>query len=134
MDKFYSEGYNLRDYLDENPSGYKSLETISPTGTTPETRYIMGGTHYHVQNSSWKNILVSVLQQLYKLDADILDNMADSCKNISRNSEEFYSLEEIDSGLYVNTKQSADSIKNMLLDILAEYGLSGDLKIKLKND
>lgn len=94
----------------------------------------MGGTHYHVQNSSWKNILVSVLQQLYKLDADILDNMADSCKNISRNSEEFYSPEEIDSGLYVNTKQSADSIKNMLLDILAEYGLSGDLKIKLKND
>src|SRR5574344_603479 len=91
---------------------------------------------------SWQGMLVKVCERLLEVDEDKIMGFEElehmngkKNKYFSSKSKGMRTPKRVANKIYVETNQNANSIRNLLIKILKEYGLkTGDLKIYLRAD
>jgi hypothetical protein len=95
-----------------------------------------------IRVKTWQEMLIKVCENLMKVDNEKiirfeeLEHMNGKKKKyFSSKSKGMRNPKRVANKIYVETNQSANSIRNLLIKILKEYGLkTGDLKIYLRAD
>lgn len=95
-----------------------------------------------IRVKTWQEMLIKVCENLIEVDEEKiirfeeLEHMNGKKKKyFSSKSKGMRNPKRVANKIYVETNQSANSIRNLLIKILKEYGLkTGDLKIYLRAD
>lgn len=95
-----------------------------------------------IRVKTWQEMLIKVCERLIEVDEkkiigfEELEHMNGKKKKyFSSKSKGMRNPKRVANKIYVETNQSANSIRNLLIKILKEYGLkTGDLKIYLRAD
>ena len=95
-----------------------------------------------IRVKTWQEMLIKVCENLMKVDNEKIIRF-EELEHMNGKKKKYFSSKpkgmrnpkRVANKIYVETNQSANSIRNLLIKILKEYGLkTGDLKIYLRAD
>ena len=124
--------YNLDDYKTNPIGGYQTIESAQTTNKKFEPIYLLAG-EVHTCEPRWIALFISVLEKLYKKDADAFKQFADSRSNIfSRGEGSLRMPKKVIDDWYVESNENSQRLIKVLSEMLAEYNMTGQLQIKLQ--
>lgn len=98
--------------------------TSNVTGKKPTSLFIL---NQKFDVSSWKEVLVKTLENTYLLDESTFSEVAEKYPNrIGKLSSKFRIPYDLNNGFYIETNQSAESIRKFCLQIINEFELTDE--------
>lgn len=130
---------NYNEYLVNNKVEHTLYEDFThkrPAGFSIQDNYI--------EANDWKNVLVETLNYLANLDKEIVENFVDD-KKMNGKKVTYFAKNQVDikraprkiqfADIYVETNQSSNSIRNLIIKVLAKYNINvNQYKIFLRAD